>query len=556
MKRNLLRVLLVTALLLVIAASRISRLNTREMDVDEVWSIWQTLGTPAQIINWTPYDWTPASYLILGAWRMLVGLHPVVVELLSVYAYLIGVALFYRVARRLYGETAAIIGMLAFAALGYSIYLSIVVRGYIFALALLPLALWLALDYFERPRVWRGVALAVCLAAMFYIHLTNVFAIAMIGLFVTCLYPRKILRWLLPASLTAIFAIPGFLSRQGLAYSSSRICSVATVPVGPLPAALRHLFEDYTGYAAAVWAILLGAASIIVVCTWYRQRCVPGRGLGLEIWVLTPVGLYFLYPLTGTFIAKHYAWVMVGLALWIGYGASSLLTLIPRDPVRLRRALVGVYGLAAILALVLMFLPIPKRYAIGGAPLVANFDFLAKNIQAGDVVLIDPNCYTATTEEWDYFTRAYFPGGLPYVQNPTGYRRVWYVTKEGSRDPAIDAAVQQGRIARQFVGPWDFLFRLYEGPPDATGILFDNGLQFHGLEGLEGDSVLTGPLARREGETIHLRLWWSVDQPVKGDYSISTQVLLGKDKSLTGQFDGPPQITGDPRETSRWTPGD
>ncbi len=42
--------LIVTVLLLIVAASRILRLNGLEMDIDEVWSIWQTLGTPRQVL--------------------------------------------------------------------------------------------------------------------------------------------------------------------------------------------------------------------------------------------------------------------------------------------------------------------------------------------------------------------------------------------------------------------------------------------------------------------------------------------------------------------------
>jgi hypothetical protein len=340
-----------------------------------------------------------------------------------------------------------------------------------------------------------------------------------------------------------------------LAFSASRLGVVAAIPLEPFPAALGHLFEEYAGYSSAAWAVLLFIATIVIVYALYRQRCIPGRAVGLAIWVLTPVGLYFLYPFTGTYSASHYPWVMIGLALWIGYGASSLLTLLPRHPIYWRRTLTAVYSVAAIPALALMFMPIPQSYGIPGAPLVANFNFLAKNIKPGDVVLIDPNCHTATAEEWDYFTRAYFPAGLPYVQNPAGFRRVWYVTKEGSRDAAISDAVQRGRIARQFVGPWNFLFRLYEGPPDVMGVLFENGLRFHGADVMEGDTIMSGLLVRHEGEAIRLRLWWSVDKPVTGDYSISTQLLSDADKSLSAQFDGPPQVTDDPRETSRWDPG-
>ena len=91
------------------------------------------------------------------------------------------------------------LGLWAFAALGYGVFLSTLVRGYIFLLALAPLALWIALDYFERPAWPRALALAASLAAMFYIHVAGAFGIIMIGLYVTALYPRQFWRWILPA---------------------------------------------------------------------------------------------------------------------------------------------------------------------------------------------------------------------------------------------------------------------------------------------------------------------------------------------------------------------
>src|SRR5258706_6505072 len=92
-----LQLALVTLILLVIAASRIPRLRTFEMDTDEVWSVFQSVGTPKQIVAWTPFNWPPAYYLAVGGWRSFVGIHPKIIRLLSVFVFLIGAALVYRV---------------------------------------------------------------------------------------------------------------------------------------------------------------------------------------------------------------------------------------------------------------------------------------------------------------------------------------------------------------------------------------------------------------------------------------------------------------------------
>ncbi len=108
------------------------------------------------------------------------------------------------------------------------------------------------------------------------------------------------------------------------------------------------------------------------------------------------------------------------------------------------------------------------------------------------------------------------------------------------------------------MGPPELLIRLYEGPPDFAGVLYDNGMRFHGAEVIQNGVLSQGPIARREGQTIRLRLWWSVDAaPLAADYSLST-VIVDDNGVIVAQFDGPPQVAGtpdDPRETSQWQPG-
>jgi hypothetical protein len=145
-----------------------------------------------------------------------------------------------------------------------------------------------------------------------------------------------------------------------------------------------------------------------------------------------------------------------------------------------------------------------------------------------------------------------FPLYPQIVADPTGFRRVWYLQVDGRQDSQTKQAVQHNREAGEFSGPWDALLRLYEGAPDQTGIPFANGLRFHGLDIL--DSTLPAISVRREGETIRLRLWWSVDRLLDRDYSIGVYVL-GPDGALLASADGAPAVRAAPWETSRWTPG-
>jgi len=168
----------------------------------------------------------------------------------------------------------------------------------------------------------------------------------------------------------------------------------------------------------------------------------------------------------------------------------------------------------------------------------------------------DPSSRCGQPEEWDYFIRTYFPQGLQFIQNPDGYRRVWYITYDGQQNPQLFQAITKGRVAERFVGPAGCLFRLYEAPPDSVGIPFENGLRFHGMDVMDGERPWSAPLVRREGESIRVRLWWSVDQPPPLDYSIGTYVM--RDDHVFAEADSPPQLIypeDAPQETSRWKPG-
>src|SRR4051794_30422068 len=111
-KRHNLYPLLIAAALILIAASRLAHLPALDMDGDEIWSVWQTFGTPTQIILWTPYDWPPLSYLIIGFWRGLVGIHPFAIRVLPILAFLLGSAFLYRVTRKLISRDAALLAVL------------------------------------------------------------------------------------------------------------------------------------------------------------------------------------------------------------------------------------------------------------------------------------------------------------------------------------------------------------------------------------------------------------------------------------------------------------
>src|SRR5664279_2318598 len=112
--RSTLALAAITFILLIVAASRILHITSLTMNWDEVWSIWQTFGSPADILRWTPTDWPPLHFLFIGFWKELVGIQPAALRVSSVLASLLGASFAYRAARRLGGERAGLFAALVY----------------------------------------------------------------------------------------------------------------------------------------------------------------------------------------------------------------------------------------------------------------------------------------------------------------------------------------------------------------------------------------------------------------------------------------------------------
>lgn len=537
-------ILAAACLLLVIAASRILRLSGLGMNPDEIWSVWQTFGTPLQIIQWTPYDWPPGYFLTLGLWRGFTGQHPIILRYLSTLAFVVGSGFLFRVIRKLLGTNAALLVLPAYAAIGYGILLSTEVRGYAILLGLFPAAFWFTIRYFERPALRRALPLALSLAALFYVSVTSLGAWLILGIYALVVCRKAVWHGWLPGLLTVLLTLPEIIAKSQLAIARTEATRGLTLP--PLLEALRNMYSGYAGYdySFLIWGVLTVAATTLIVL---RRRTTP-QTIAFLLWALgAPILMYILHPLLAFFSLRYAWWIMTGIAIWVAWGLAYL----PRR---------GVFAVTILLT-AMMFAPIPmKEYTLneGLTPLESNLMWLRDHLVTGDVFVTDPTSVKCgAPEEWDYFIRTYFPAGFQFVHNPAGFRRVWYVTADGQQNAALQASVLDGRVPGRFVGPPQCLFRLYEAPPDREGILFENGMRFHGADVIEGERPWSGPLIRREGETIRLRLWWSVDTIPVLDYSINAYLFRSRD-SLLVESNSPPQLiypAGGPQETSRWQPG-
>jgi hypothetical protein len=255
--------------------------------------------------------------------------------------------------------------------------------------------------------------------------------------------------------------------------------------------------------------------------------------------------LYFLNPFLAFFSPRYAWWVMIGIALLTAYGLARL---------------PGIVRLGAgflLIGMAFVAVPIPHIDDFV-PPLGTNLEWLKDHLQQGDAIVVDPSNTCGPSESWDYYIRLYFPTGLLIVNDPTGYRRVWYVTFEQREDPTLLTQVTEHHVPDRFVGPPGCIFRLFQAPPDIQGVLFENGMRFHGADIIDSDGLVwNAPITRHEGETVHIRLWWSVDKPIAQDYSVGTYVINSKG-NLLSEVNAAPMLTspeGAPVETSQWQPG-
>src|SRR5690606_16273095 len=267
--------------------------------------------------------------------------------------------------------------------------------GYALLLALLPLALWLTVRYFDRPSAWRALLLALALAAMFYTSLTSFGAFVMLGVFTLIVYRRAVWRWWLPGLIAVVLAAPEALAKSQIA--TTRVQATQTLVLPPLLQALARLFEDYAGFTFPIWVVLSLVVAVLIIRRESRQWALLAA---LLVWVIgMPVLLYILNPLLGFFSTRYAWWIMPGIAMLMAWGLADL-----------SRPGAVVAGL--VLAGMLFFpLPAGSPYQIWDrlSPLGDNFHWLRDHIQWGDVILENRRNTCGALEEWDYYLRAYFP---------------------------------------------------------------------------------------------------------------------------------------------------
>jgi hypothetical protein len=516
-----------TAALLLIALSRFLLMPALSFDQDEVWDIWSTFGSLPQVIARADTNWSAAYKVLTYAWRSLVGYHPFAVRILPFLLFMLSSALSYQLLRKLYkSHEAALLGMLAYSGLGYMVFFSIYHRPYALVIPLVPLGLILLMRYFEKPSLKRALVLALHMAAMFYVSLMSIFPFMVFGGFSLFLYGRRIWRWWLVGLIAALVALPEIINKLQLV--SARTSFVIESQLPPLSQALFTMISEYLGPYSLIWLSLLGVALLLSLAYARQHRWLL---LWLLIWLIGGTCLlYFLHPRTGLFRSRYAWWMAWSIPLFLAYGLSLL-------PLWGKRIAFG-------LLLALNFMLNSEQVANYKEPIAdieSVFEGFERFYQAGDAVVLDPNVPNFRLEVWDYYSLAFLENGLNIVGSPSSSQsRVWYLHSSDKADEALEQSIQSGRLESVFFGSPGFKIQLYEAPPNPEGILFENGLRFHGLQILDGEGLARQPLVMPEGSQLHLRLWWSVDAPLSQEYSVGLKAMSENWEGVYAQQDSAP----------------
>lgn len=536
------------ALLLLIVYSRAVWLTDLNLTIDEVRSAMRSAGDLNQLVTWQPDDWPPLHNVLLGLWRNLVGDHPVILRLSSIFFFLPSIPIAYQLGQRLTkNEQVGWSLAITYAAMGFTVYLSTHLRPYALSLTLFPLVIWLTDVYFGSERkskirkTLEAMLLAIGINALFYTTYTALFPFAFIGLYTLLIYGRKIWQWWLPVALSFILVLPELIRKITTdTLSGQQFQIFDTTPNISLLRVAEIIYGEFFGLNATIWYILVAVALVGLV--WkqrHRANFLIWLGIGFVIGVLFVY--FFLTPVATSNAGRYVWWNLFMVALFIGVGLGSL----PRR----------VWLTANLIMVVLMFQAVNwETYPQKLEGHEDNFIWLNENIQHGDVVFIDPNFCWEECFHFDkmvYYADALLDHPMRVIDNPEGYERVWYFHEAAKTDPSAENQIIEGRINSIFIGPAEFVIQLFEAPPDPAGILFDNGLRFHGIQWLDTDNhPLPDTNLLRENDTVKVQLWWSTENTQDDAYSVSLQMLDDTGELLAQSDETPQAIHLNPIQTA------
>lgn len=494
----------------------------------------------------------PLWFSSFWLWRQVAGESEFAGRFYSVLLTALTLSLVYRLGRRWFGADR--FGLYAVALLGVNAFFftyALEIRPYALIMLLVTASVWLLQCWLSHGR-WRLALLyGVTVAAMLYVHYFLFVLIAIQAMYAFIWFARQparrqlvqavgaggvaLLLWL-PWLPSALFQVNNVRMAELTGGTARGIVGAGTTTVATSWTAVAEL----AGWVSNGWPLLYGAALLLgAALLWQRA----GWWLALA-WALgAPALSLLLNTVIAIYTPRYVVYMVVGLALAVGAGLAALPRW-ARTP-----------ALAVVLLLSLWTLPahLPDQ-----APLRDIYTRMSALAQPGDAVFFDQTDIDTHFVQWQvqhYLSPALYASRVNSVEQAQQHRRVWYAADWFLSRPDAQsrfAELERTHPLQLVLGdcgqrrPWCYLVQLMEAPPHVQGQVFGDELAFHGAD---IDAVTR--------QRVALRLWWSVAQPPRLDYSIGLHLLDG-DGRLVAQADGPihDQYAGfQPVQTSQMEPG-
>ena len=258
--------------LLFVSIVNITSLNDRPVTLDDLDSIKHIYGlaynesyslrqTLESVVEFSP-EHAPVYYLVLNVWRVLVGDDLLLARLLSVYFWLVAIALVSHIALLTGDRRAAVAAPWILALLAYPYYYAQIARVY----ALLPLVCgWVIWSFWQVVRTtrvsrWKWLSFYASVATVLYVHYVGVILLAALAVY-HLLFVSKTRRWLNVASVMVAASLPFILWLPVVFRGFARSQSSLTKAVLSLPEAALALMQLYSN---GLWPLPVAAALLLI----------------------------------------------------------------------------------------------------------------------------------------------------------------------------------------------------------------------------------------------------------------------------------------------------
>lgn len=490
----------------------------------------------------------PLWFSSFWVWRNIAGDSEFVARFYSALLGLVTLSLVYQLGRKWFG--AARYGLFAMALLivnAFFIYHALEIRPYSLIMLLATASMW-TFGRWLKHQTWRtALYYGATLAALLYIHYF-LFVLILAQVIYFFLTRRPQLRiyaqavgaaafgfalWL-PWLPSALNQVSNLRQMEMLGGNQRGIIGAGTTTVSTSWQAVQELLAYATNGQIILYLVILVIGAILL----WRQSAYR---LAL-VWALGAPALSFLLnSVIAIYTPRYVLYMVIGLAVACGAALATIRS-------RLRSL-----ALAAVAAISLWALPTQLPDRIPYRDLYQNVSAAAK---PDDVIFFDEDDAETRFLQWQmnhYLSRDLRQNRVRSIDEARQQRRVWFATNEAwryssdvqSRFTELERTHPLQTVIGDCTSAWCYLIQLLEAPPLSEPLVFGENLSFWGAD---VDSVTH--------QSVAVRLWWKVDQPPGGDYSIGLH-LLDDRGGLVAQVDRPirDQYLNQDIQTSQLEPG-